>query len=66
MLISAKQRGQGLLEYALIITLVAIIVLVILALLGPAIGSLFSNTTWNPFGYALPGGSLILLWPFSP
>ena len=43
MLISAHQRGQGLLEYALIITLVAIIVLVILALLGPAIGSLFSN-----------------------
>jgi len=42
-LISAQQRGQGLLEYALIITLVAIIVLVILALLGPAIGSLFSN-----------------------
>jgi pilus assembly protein Flp/PilA len=42
-LISAHQRGQGLLEYALIITLVAIIVLVILALLGPAIGSLFSN-----------------------
>jgi pilus assembly protein Flp/PilA len=42
-LISADQRGQGLLEYALIISLVAIMVLVILILLGPAVGSLFSN-----------------------
>jgi len=38
-----KEDGQGLVEYAFIIVLVAIIVLVILALLGPAIGNIFSN-----------------------
>jgi pilus assembly protein Flp/PilA len=43
MLLSRKEEGQGLTEYALIIVLVAIVVLVILALLGPSIGSLFSN-----------------------
>jgi pilus assembly protein Flp/PilA len=35
--------GQGLVEYALILMLVAIIVIVILALLGPAVGNMFSN-----------------------
>jgi pilus assembly protein Flp/PilA len=38
-----KERGQGLLEYALIMVMVALIVIVILALLGPAIGQVFSN-----------------------
>jgi len=37
--------GQGLVEYALILSLVAIVVLVILALLGPSIGNIFSNVT---------------------
>ncbi len=37
------ERGQGLVEYALIIVFVALIVIVILALLGPAIGQVFSN-----------------------
>lgn len=37
------EKGQGLLEYALIITLVAIIVIVVIALLGPAIGDMYSN-----------------------
>jgi pilus assembly protein Flp/PilA len=36
-------KGQGLLEYALIISFVAIIVIVILYLLGPAVGNMFSN-----------------------
>jgi pilus assembly protein Flp/PilA len=38
-----NERGQGLVEYALILVLVALIVIVILALLGPAIGNIFSN-----------------------
>jgi len=38
-----RERGQGLVEYALILVLVALIVIVILALLGPAIGNVFSN-----------------------
>ena len=36
-------KGQGLIEYALILVLVAVVVLLVLALLGPAIGNLFSN-----------------------
>ena len=40
-------RGQSMLEYAILIVLVAIIVLVILSLLGPSIGNLFSNVVSN-------------------
>jgi len=40
---SFREKGQGLLEYALIIVLVAVIVLVVLALLGPAVGNMFSQ-----------------------
>ncbi len=36
-------KGQGLVEYALILVLVAIAVILILQLLGPAIGNIFSN-----------------------
>ena len=38
-----REHGQGLVEYALIIALVAVVVIGILILLGPAIGSIFSN-----------------------
>jgi pilus assembly protein Flp/PilA len=37
------ERGQGLFEYAMIMLLVAVIVIVIMALLGPAIGNMFSQ-----------------------
>ena len=40
-------RGQGMVEYALVLMLVAVIVLVILALLGPAIGNMFSEIVTN-------------------
>ena len=36
------ETAQGLVEYALIVALVATVVIVILALLGPAIGNVFS------------------------
>jgi len=36
-------RGQGLVEYALILVLVATVVIAILTLLGPAIGNVFSD-----------------------
>lgn len=39
------QRGQGLVEYALIIALVAIVVIAILVLMGPQIGDIFSTIT---------------------
>ena len=38
-----KQDGQGLVEYALILALVVITAIVILALIGPAVGNIFSN-----------------------
>jgi pilus assembly protein Flp/PilA len=38
-----RQDGQGLVEYALILVLVALIVIVVLAILGPAIGNIFSQ-----------------------
>lgn len=37
------RKGQGLVEYALILVFVAIIIVVILAILGPAIGNVFSD-----------------------
>ena len=43
MLYLPREEGQGLVEYALILALVAIVVIVILALLGPAIGNVFST-----------------------
>ena len=43
MLFSPKEKGQGLVEYALILVLVAIVVITALTLLGPAIGQIFSD-----------------------
>lgn len=37
------EKGQGLVEYGLIIIFVAIVVVAILLLLGPAVGNIFSN-----------------------
>ncbi len=38
-----REEGQGLVEYALILVLIAIVVIAILALLGPIIANVFSN-----------------------
>lgn len=40
-----REKGQGLVEYALILVLVAIVVIAILAVLGPQIGNIFSRVT---------------------
>ena len=45
MLFLPKEEGQGLVEYALILVLVAIVVIAILMLLGPVIGDVFSKIT---------------------
>jgi pilus assembly protein Flp/PilA len=42
MLFSKKEKGQGLVEYALILVMVAIVVLLVLLALGPVIGNTFS------------------------
>ena len=36
-------KGQGLVEYALILTFVAVVVVIILAFFGPTISDVFSN-----------------------
>jgi pilus assembly protein Flp/PilA len=43
MLFAPKEKGQGLVEYALILVLVAVVVIAVLVLLGPAIGNVFSQ-----------------------
>ena len=43
MLFSPKEKGQGLVEYALILVLVAIVVIAALMILGPIIGNVFSR-----------------------
>src|SRR5712692_3366823 len=47
MLFRPKEEGQGLVEYALILVLVAVVVIAILTLLGPAIGNVFSTIMNN-------------------
>jgi pilus assembly protein Flp/PilA len=38
-------KGQGLVEYALILLLVVLVVIVMLALFGPAVGNMYSTIT---------------------
>jgi pilus assembly protein Flp/PilA len=38
-----REEGQGLVEYALILVLVAIVVIAILMVLGPTVGNVFSQ-----------------------
>ncbi len=45
MLYLPQEEGQGMVEYALILVLVAIVVIAILMLLGPQIGNIFSRIT---------------------
>ena len=52
MLFAPKEKGQGLVEYALILVLVAIVVIAALMILGPVIGNIFStiNASLNSTG----------------
>ena len=43
MLFMPEEKGQGLVEYALILVLVAIVVIAALMILGPLIGNAFST-----------------------
>jgi pilus assembly protein Flp/PilA len=43
MLFAPKEKGQGLVEYALILVLVAVVVIAVLLILGPMIGNVFSK-----------------------
>ncbi|MEW5957566.1 MAG: hypothetical protein AB1801_07575 [Chloroflexota bacterium] len=50
-----NDSGQGLVEYALILVLVAIVAIGILRILGPAVGTVFSRVT-NVLGYSVITG----------
>jgi pilus assembly protein Flp/PilA len=43
MLFSPKEKGQGMVEYALIIVLIAIVVIIVLTILGTQISTVFSQ-----------------------
>ena len=47
MLFLPREKGQGLVEYALTIFLVGIVVIIILAFFGAGIGNMFSNIIAN-------------------
>lgn len=46
-MIYRNPRGQGLVEYAMIILLVGIVVIVMVSLFGTGVGNLFSNVIAN-------------------
>lgn len=43
MLFSPREKGQGFLEYAFILVLIAVVVLLVVALLGTQLASLYSK-----------------------
>ena len=45
MLFLNREEGQGLVEYALVLVLVAVVVIAILTILGPQVGNVFSRIT---------------------
>lgn len=51
MLFLPNEEGQGLTEYALLLMFIALVVIVVLYALGPAIGNLYSTiwTAWNTY-----------------
>ena len=43
MLLALKEKGQGLIEYALILVLIAVVVIVVVQALGVNVGGVFSS-----------------------
>lgn len=43
MMLSLHERGQGMVEYALILVLVAIVVIAALTIMGPLVANVFST-----------------------
>jgi pilus assembly protein Flp/PilA len=50
-----KQKGQGLVEYALILVLVAVVVIAVLLVMGPTIGNIFTKINSGVAGQAGAG-----------
>ena len=47
MLFAAQEKGQGLVEYALILVLIAIVVILALTALGTGVSNIFTEITSN-------------------
>jgi len=54
MLFAPKEKGQGLVEYALILVLVAVVVIAVLLILGPVIQNVFKNINSHLTGIPTP------------
>ncbi len=52
--VAAKEKGQGLVEYALILVLIAIVVIVVLGLLGEQVTNVFEQITDGLGGATTP------------
>ena len=63
MLFSAQEKGQGLVEYALILVLVVIVVFAVLMILGPMIGNVFSAISTTAFPVSRSSSVLCLTFP---
>lgn len=55
--LNKKQKGQGLVEYALIMVLVAVVVIAVLMILGPIIGNVFSKVNSSLSTVSTGGGA---------
>ena len=53
MMFSLKEKAQGMVEFALILALVAVVVIAALTLLGPLVGAVFSTINAS-IGGAMP------------
>ena len=51
MLCNTHERGQGLVEYALLIVLIALVAIVTFLVLGPAVGNAFSKINSQLSGF---------------
>lgn len=58
-----REIGQGLVEYALILVLVALVVIAALMTLGPVIGNVFSQINSSLSGLSTDGGGVVELSP---
>lgn len=47
MLLKKSEKGQGLVEYALILVLIAIVVIAALSILGPTVANVFNTISTN-------------------
>jgi pilus assembly protein Flp/PilA len=55
-MIRSSDKGQGLVEYALILVLVAVAVIAVLLILGPTIGNVFTRINNNLATVGVSGG----------